>query len=101
MRRRTLGPQSDPESVPAPEAARLILYTRRGCHLCDEMRDLLRDFADDYTYVIDAVDIDGDPALRERFNEWVPALYLGEKEICHHHLDLARLRAALGVPPAP
>ena len=77
------------------DVVRLTLYTRRGCHLCDEMTSLLQEFAADYTYQIDSIDIDADPALRERFNEWVPALYRGSDEICHHFLDLARLQALL------
>jgi len=63
--------------------------------LCDQMSELLQDFADDYAYTIETVDIDRDPALQARFNEWVPALYRGNNEICHHFLDLVRLEDAL------
>lgn len=76
----------------------LTLYSRRGCHLCDEMRSLLQDFSTDYTYSVEVIDIDADPILRERFNGWVPALYRGTEEICHHFLDLASLEAALREP---
>ncbi len=82
-------------------AVQLTLYSRRGCHLCDEMRSLLQDFSTDYTYRIEVVDIDTDPDLKERFNEWVPALYRGSEEICHHFLDLKRLEAALGIGLSP
>jgi len=74
---------------------RLTLYTRRGCHLCEDMSALLQEFSADYTYIIDSVDIDSDAVLRERFHLLVPALYRGDDEICHHFLDLSRLQAAL------
>ena len=43
--------------------------------------------------------VDDDPALVERFDELVPVLMLGELEICHYHLDSARLEALLQAPP--
>ena len=80
------------------DTAQLTLYSRRGCHLCDEMRHLLQAFSTDYTYSVEVIDIDADPMLKERFNEWVPALYRGSEEICHHFLDLRALQKALKAP---
>lgn len=76
-------------------AVSLTLYSRKGCHLCDEMISLLQEFSTDYTYKVEIIDIDTDPVLKERFNEWVPALYQGTEEICHHFFDLESLKTAL------
>ena len=35
------------------------------------------------------IDVDSDPALEQRFGEWVPVLMHGERELCHYHLDSA------------
>jgi glutaredoxin len=56
--------------------ARVTIYTRRGCHLCELaeahlMRHGLRPTM---------VDIDADPALRERYNECVPVVEIDGKE---------------------
>lgn len=48
----------------------VVLYTRDGCHLCDDARDVLRDFGISPT----VIDIDDDPTLRKRFDTCVPVV---------------------------
>lgn len=76
-------------------SAELILYTREGCHLCEQMQRELVILKDWPQFPLRIVDIDEDPALRERFNEKVPVLALGEDIICCHRLDRHGLAAAL------
>ncbi|WP_104990268.1 glutaredoxin family protein [Deinococcus sp. NW-56] len=65
----------------------LTLYTRRGCHLCEQAEERLRllDFA--YT----PVDVDTDPALRARYGDDVPVLAAGERVLLRGVLSRARL----------
>lgn len=79
----------------AGQLAELTLYSRNGCHLCEEMEGLLNDFSAGLSFTVCRINIDSDPALREKFNVTVPALYLGDREVCHHFLDLVALKAAL------
>lgn len=44
---------------------------------------------------IDVVDVDTDPALVEKYDERVPVLVAGGKEICHYFLDPAKVREYL------
>lgn len=46
------------------------MYTRRGCQLCDEARELLVA----HELAPELVDVDDDPALRERFGALVPVV---------------------------
>ncbi|HHH43334.1 MAG TPA: glutaredoxin family protein [Gammaproteobacteria bacterium] len=46
-------------------------------------------------FEVQLVDVDRDPELAKRYDEWVPVLCLGEEEICHYRLDEQALRAAL------
>ncbi|MEM8982200.1 MAG: glutaredoxin family protein [Pseudomonadota bacterium] len=75
-------------------AALLTVYTRRGCHLCDDLIEallpLVRGRAD-----VSFIDIDDDPLLVERYNDAVPVLVHGEQEICRHFLDRDALTLAL------
>jgi glutaredoxin len=48
----------------------VVLYTRVGCHLCDDAHALLVK----HGLQPQLVDIDADPALRERFNYCVPVV---------------------------
>lgn len=64
----------------------LTVYSRRGCHLCEdllaELEPLLRGRAD-----INIRDIDLDESLRERYNTRVPVVATAEEELCQYHLD--------------
>ncbi|WP_295995911.1 glutaredoxin family protein [Rugamonas sp.] len=74
------------------------LYTRSYCHLCQGMLDaLLALQTPARPFTVDVVDIDAAPALLARFDELVPVLYadLSQPELCHYHLDAARVRQAL------
>jgi glutaredoxin len=48
----------------------VVLYTRDGCHLCEEAQEVLSEFGISPTLV----DIDDDPKLRERFDMCVPVV---------------------------
>jgi len=78
----------------------LTLYFREYCSLCHDMLARLRPWQQQHGFAIDVVDVDADPVLEERFNELVPVLMDGEQEICHWHLDEARLAAHLAAQPA-
>lgn len=53
----------------------VILYTRKGCHLCDEALELLENSG----LNPQLQDIDADEELRERFNECVPVVEIDGK----------------------
>lgn len=58
----------------APRQA--ILYTRRGCHLCDDAREVL----ERHGYSVEPVDIDADPELLARYNHEVPVVWIDGQE---------------------
>jgi thioredoxin reductase (NADPH) len=66
---------------------RLTLYYREGCHLCETMLQALRGLQPRLGFELLAEDIDRKPELRRRYDEWVPVLCHGERELCHYHLD--------------
>jgi glutaredoxin len=71
----------------------ITLYTRHGCHLCDDALELLRRHGQEPCLI----DIDADPALRERYNECVPVVEIDGKERFRGRINevlLARLLSA-------
>jgi glutaredoxin len=54
---------------------RVVLYTRRGCHLCDEAKQLLEDRGVSPA----CVDVDTDSDLCERYGECVPVVEIDGK----------------------
>lgn len=72
-------------------APTIVLYTRGGCHLCDDARQLLGTFG----IVPAEVDIDQDEALREQFNECVPVVEIDGKVRFRGRIDPLLLRRTL------
>ena len=89
-----------PES---PEDARLAaagprdltLYSRPGCHLCDEMKKQIAPLVAKFHAHLREVNIDDDPILRTRYNEEVPVLFLGSRKVAKYSVDVDQLRAQL------
>lgn len=73
----------------------LTLYHRPGCHLCDGMREELLEYRKTFDFLLRETDIDTDSSLLARYGVRIPVLCLGEREICHFHLNPAALREAL------
>ena len=63
----------------------LILYTRAGCPLCEDMAAAVRERLG--TTPLSEVDVDADPALKLRYGWDVPLLFAGERELCRHEFD--------------
>lgn len=59
------------------------------------MRDELKPFQDEYGFGLDVLDVDDNPVLEGKYNELVPVLLAGDKEICHWYLDKKKLRQVL------
>ena len=76
----------------------LTLIIRKGCHLCDDMRDALHVYKDELDFDWFELDVDTDPELRERYHVDVPVLLLDGAEVCHHFFDLVALRSSLRYP---
>ena len=75
--------------------ARVTLYSRPGCHLCDVAREVVARVCADLGEEYAEVDIDRDPALRERFTDEVPVTYVDGRQHDFWRVDEQRLRAAL------
>lgn len=74
----------------------LVLYSRDGCHLCDEMIQEIQSLLKNSQFEISIVDVESDEELERRFGALVPILFGEEQEICHYFLDHAAVNAYLG-----
>ena len=59
-----------------PEPIRLRLYSRPGCHLCDQMRREVDELLADRPREWEVVDVDEDPDLTRRYGETLPVLFV-------------------------
>jgi glutaredoxin len=56
------------------------MYTRHGCHLCDDAWRLLIELRARYQFELESMDIDGDPELARLYGEKVPVLVINGQE---------------------
>ncbi len=57
----------------------IVLYTRRGCHLCEQAWGQLERERRRYEFSLRCVDVDGDADLVRRFGECVPVVVVNER----------------------
>ena len=73
----------------------LTLYSRPGCHLCDEARAALERVRARTTFSLHEVNIESDDSLLRRYLERIPVVALGEEELFEFFVDEAALEAKL------
>jgi hypothetical protein len=75
--------------------ARVTLFSRPGCHLCDDARAVVAAVCADLAVAWTEVDITGDPDLHHRYGEQIPVTLVDGRRHDFWRVDERRLRAAL------
>lgn len=65
----------------------VIVYSRKQCHLCDELKEQLRRLDDGRRFRWREIDIDSDPELQRLYNEEVPVVFIDGKKAFKYRLD--------------
>ncbi|MGQ0749460.1 MAG: glutaredoxin family protein [Betaproteobacteria bacterium] len=78
------------ETTPA-----LTVYSRRGCHLCEDMIVQLQALQSFHGFTFTVVDVDADGSLVRRYGDQVPVLAHADRELCRHRFDVAAVTAFL------
>ncbi len=73
----------------------VTLYSRLGCHLCDEAKEQMAPLLRQFGARLRVVNIDEDPVLRARHTNDVPVIFLGARKVAKHRLDPAQFRRQL------
>lgn len=87
----------------SPEDARLAacgprditLYTRPGCHLCEEAKSAIAPLLREFDAVLREVNIDEDAILKERYGWDIPVIFIGAHKAVKHRVDLSQFRRQL------
>ena len=74
----------------------VTLYTRTGCHLCEEAERVLRAEQAVTAFRLELVDVDRDPALARRYGVRVPVVAFDGVELFEYEVPADLLRAWLG-----
>ncbi|MFL6076264.1 MAG: glutaredoxin family protein [Mycobacteriales bacterium] len=74
----------------------VTLYSRPGCHLCDDAREAVKRIAGEFDGIdVSEVDITTSPQLTARYGEWIPVLFVDGRQHGFWKVDEDRLRTAL------
>ncbi len=79
----------------AKESAQIqvTFYTKAGCHLCEEARDMLEDIAALTTYELTEIDIRGNPDIFEKYRYRIPVIIINGETLIEGRIafrDLAK-----------
>jgi len=74
---------------------RVRLYSRPGCHLCDDARTVIARVCEDLGTTYDEVDITTSPELMAEYGEQIPVTFVDGEQHDFWRVDERRLRTAL------
>lgn len=78
--------------------ARVTLYAREGCHLCDEARLVIARVCEELGESFTEIDIDEAVGLPAHYDDEIPVTLVDGKQHDFWRVDEQRLRAALTRP---
>jgi glutaredoxin len=73
----------------------LTLYSKPGCHLCEDVRALLDELQPEFGFRLDEIDITRDADLFARYRYDIPVLMKDGKEIARGRITDRELIAGL------
>jgi glutaredoxin len=73
----------------------LTLYSRSGCHLCEEMKEIVAPVAQELGCPVTELDISGDPELETRYGAEIPVLLVNGRKAFKYRLTERELRKRL------
>lgn len=76
----------------------VIFYTKAGCHLCDDARELLEDLAAEITFDLREIDIRTDMQVFEEYRYRIPVIIIDNTTTVEGRISAATLRRAFARP---
>jgi glutaredoxin len=86
-------PEDERLAASGPRA--ITLYTRPGCHLCEEARALIEPLLSEFGATLREVNIDDDAVLRHRYGADIPVIFIGAHKAAKHRVDPVKFRRQL------
>ena len=65
----------------------VVVYSRKGCHLCEIVKEMLAKLQRRGGFTWREVDVDTDDALRRQFSDEVPVIFIDGKKAFKYHMN--------------
>ena len=95
LRTQTMSAHSEDARLASSGPREVTLYTRPGCHLCDEAKSAIAPLLGEFGAAFREVNVDADPVLKERYGWDVPVIFIGQKKAAKHRVDPQQFRRQL------
>ncbi len=69
------------------ERGEVILYSRKGCHLCEIVKESLVKLERHGSFAWREVDVDSDPEVRRLYNDEVPVVFINGRKAFKYHMN--------------
>jgi len=70
--------------------AEVLIYTKPGCHLCEDVKDQLRRLQQNHAFDLSEVNILEDAIAFEQFRHEIPVVFVNGKKAFKFYLDEKR-----------
>ena len=75
-------------------AFEVTFYTKAGCHLCEEAREMLEDIAALTTYELTEIDIRSNPTIFEKYRYRIPVIMINNDTLIEGRIEFRDLAKA-------
>ena len=90
-----LGFHSEDARLKAASSREVTLYTRPGCHLCEEAKAAIAPLLNEFNATLREVNIENDPVLEARYGWDIPVIFVGARKAAKHRVDVEQFRRQL------
>jgi len=73
----------------------VIIYSRPGCHLCDDAKAAIMSAACNDQFVLDEINIESDDELLSKYRYDIPVITIDGVEYFMHRVDPAEFRTRI------
>jgi len=70
-----------------PEPRQVVVYSRRGCHLCEIVKESLVKLSRRGGFTWREVDVDANAELRHQYNDEVPVVFIDGRKAFKYRMD--------------
>ncbi|HEX6821425.1 MAG TPA: glutaredoxin family protein [Candidatus Sulfotelmatobacter sp.] len=70
-----------------PEPRTVVVYSRKGCHLCEVVKESLSKLSRRGGFIWREIDVDADTELRRQYNDEVPVVFIDGRKAFKYRMD--------------
>jgi glutaredoxin len=86
---------TEDERLAATGPRDVTLYTRPGCHLCEEAKAAIAPLLREFGASLREINIEKDAILEKRYGWDIPVIFIGARKASKHRVDVVQFRRQL------